>query len=123
MSAKMVNKETSQTVSTRQWMRLVLVYVLIPVILLLCGGDVGWWQGWLYFLLFLFAGIGGRVWAEQRHPGLMAERQNVESIQNAKAWEKVLAPLMAVSISSPMVIVQGWTIVITGPPNFQCGSL
>ena len=107
MSAKMVNKETSQTVSTRLWMRLVLVYVLIPVILLLCGGDAGWWQGWLYFLLFVVAGIGGRVWAEQRHPGLMAERQNVESIQNAKAWDKVLAPLMAVSISFPMVIVAG----------------
>ena len=118
MSAKAVNKEASQTVSTRQWMRLVLVYVLIPVILLLCGGDVGCWQGWLYFLLFLFAGIGGRVWAEQRHPGLMAERQNVESIQNAKAWEKVLAPLMAVSISSPMVIVAGLDHRYNWSPEF-----
>ena len=37
----------------------------------------------------------------------MAERQNKESLQNAKAWDKVLAPLMAVSISYPMVIVAG----------------
>jgi protein-S-isoprenylcysteine O-methyltransferase Ste14 len=47
------------------------------------------------------------MWAEQRHPGLMAERQNIESIQNAKAWDKVLAPLMAVSIGFPMVVVAG----------------
>ena len=47
------------------------------------------------------------MWAEQRHPGLMAERQNIESIQNAKAWDKVLAPLMAVSVGYPMVIVAG----------------
>jgi protein-S-isoprenylcysteine O-methyltransferase Ste14 len=47
------------------------------------------------------------MWAEQRHPGLLAERQNIEHIQNAKAWDKVLAPLMAVSVGYPMVCVAG----------------
>jgi protein-S-isoprenylcysteine O-methyltransferase Ste14 len=37
----------------------------------------------------------------------MAERQNIENIQNAKAWDKVLAPLMAVSVGYPMVVVAG----------------
>jgi protein-S-isoprenylcysteine O-methyltransferase Ste14 len=55
----------------------------------------------------LAAGIGGRMWAEQRHPGLTAERQNIKNIKNAKAWDKVLAPLMAVSVGFPMVIVAG----------------
>jgi len=58
-------------------------------------------------MLIVAAGIGGRMWAEQRHPGLTAERQNIESIQNGKAWDKVLAPLMAVSVVFPMVIVAG----------------
>jgi protein-S-isoprenylcysteine O-methyltransferase Ste14 len=58
-------------------------------------------------MLILAAGIGGRMWAEQRHPGLTAERQNIENINNAKAWDKVLAPLMAVSLSFPLVIVAG----------------
>lgn len=57
------------------------------------GGDLGWWQAWLYSLLLLAAGIGGRVWAERRHPGLTAERQNMENVQSAKSWDKVLAPL------------------------------
>jgi protein-S-isoprenylcysteine O-methyltransferase Ste14 len=83
------------------------VYVLIPLILLICGGDLGWRQAWLYSVLILGAGIGGRIWAEQRHPGLTAERQNIENIQSAKAWDKVLAPLMAVSIAFPMVLVAG----------------
>jgi len=47
------------------------------------------------------------MWAEHRHPGLLAERQNIENIQNAKAWDKVLAPLMAVSVGYPMVFVAG----------------
>jgi len=107
MSAKTVNEEVVQTVSPRQWIRLVVVYLLIPLILFICGGDFGWWQAWLYSMLFLTAGIGGRMWAEKRHPGLTAERQNIENIQNAKAWDKVLAPLMAVSVVFPMVIVAG----------------
>lgn len=99
--------KAAQTVSTRQWIRLVVVYLLIPLILFLCAGDPGWWQAWLYSLLIFTAGIGGRIWAEKRHPGLTAERQNIENIQNAKAWDKVLAPLMAVSLVFPMVIVAG----------------
>ncbi|MCK7595815.1 isoprenylcysteine carboxylmethyltransferase family protein [Microbulbifer sp. CAU 1566] len=47
------------------------------------------------------------MWAEQRHPGLIAERQNIENFHNAKIWDKVLAPLMAVSLVFPMVIVAG----------------
>jgi protein-S-isoprenylcysteine O-methyltransferase Ste14 len=107
MSAKTVSEEAAQTASPRQWIRLVVAYLLIPLILLICGGDLGWWQAWLYSLLIVAAGIGGRMWAEQRHPGLMAERQNIENIQNAKTWDKVLAPLMAVSIGYPMVCVAG----------------
>ena len=107
MSAKTAGEEADQRASPRHWIRLVSVYLLIPLILLICGGDPGWWQAWLYSLLIVVVGIGGRIWAEQRHPGLMAERQNIENIQNAKAWDKVLAPLMAVSVGYPMMIVAG----------------
>ena len=107
MSENTVNEKGVKTVATRQWIRLVVVYLLIPLILFICGGDFGWWQAWLYSILIVAAGLGGRMWAEQRHPGLTAERQNVENIQNAKSWDKVLAPLMALSIGFPMVIVAG----------------
>ncbi len=118
MSAKTVNEQTAQTASPRQWIRLVVVYLLIPLILLICGGDLGWWQAWIYSMLFLSAAIGGRMWAEQRHPGLTAERQNIEHIQNAKAWDKVLAPLMAVSVGFPMVIVAGLDHHYNWSPEF-----
>ena len=104
MASKPGNHETA---STRQWISLILVYLSIPLILLVCGGDLGWWQAWVYSLLFLAASIGGRVWAERQHPGLMAERQNMKKMQNAKTWDKVLAPLMALSVVFPLVIVAG----------------
>ena len=118
VSVKTGNTKAAQTVSPRQWIRLVVVYLLIPLILFICGGDLGWWQAWLYSMLILAAGIGGRMWAEQRHPGLTAERQNIENIKNAKAWDKVLAPLMAVSVGFPPVIVAGLDHRFNWSPEF-----
>jgi protein-S-isoprenylcysteine O-methyltransferase Ste14 len=107
MASKPDNPKAVQTASLRQWIGVVVAYLFIPLVLLVCGGDFGWWQAWIYSLLIVVAGIGGRIWAERRHPGLLAERQNIENIQNAKAWDKVLAPLMALSVSFPLVIVAG----------------
>ncbi len=118
MSAKIANDEATQTVSARQWIRLVVAYLLIPLLLFACGGDFGWWQAWFYSILLLIAGIGARIWAEQRHPGLIAERQNAEAFKTAKAWDKVLAPLMAISVGFPMVIVAGLDHRYNWSPEF-----
>jgi protein-S-isoprenylcysteine O-methyltransferase Ste14 len=107
MTSKVVGQKAVQTNSPRQWIGLIAVYLFIPLVLFVCAGDFGWWQAWVYSLLIFAAGVGGRVLAEQRHPGLTAERQNIENIQEAKAWDKVLAPLMALSIGFPLVIVAG----------------
>jgi protein-S-isoprenylcysteine O-methyltransferase Ste14 len=107
VASKPNNQKAVPTVSPRQWIVLVALYLFIPLVLLLCGGDFGWWQAWVYSLLIFAAGIGGRVLAERRHPGLLVERQNVENMQSAKAWDRVLAPLMALSVSFPLVIVAG----------------
>ena len=107
MSSNKVRHKAVQRGSPRQWVGIVVVYLSIPLALLVCGGDLGWWQAWIYSLLLVAAGIGGHIWAEQRHPGLMAERQNTDNIQSAKTWDKVLAPLMALSIGYPLVIVAG----------------
>lgn len=119
MSEKSVSEKAVPSISPRQWIRLAVAYLLVPLILLTCGGDFGWWQAWLYSLMILAAGIGGRIWAEQRHPGITAERQNKQSFHNAKPWDKVLAPLMAVSIVFPMVIIAGLDHRYNWSPEFQ----
>ena len=107
-----------ESLSPRQWVRLVAVYLLIPLILFLCAGDWGWWQAWVFTLLFLAVGIGGRLWAERRHPGLLAERATSESAEGVKPWDKVLAPLMAVSTSFPLLIVAGLDHRFEWSPRF-----
>jgi len=107
MDSQTKRQKVTQTLHPAQWIRLIITYLLIPLVLLVCGWDPGWWQAWVYSLLIFAAGVGGRILAERRHPGLTAERQNTESVQKAKAWDKVLAPLMAISLSFPLVIVAG----------------
>lgn len=77
---------------------MILTYLLIPLILLLCGGDVGWWQAWVYSVLVFTAGIISRLWAE---------RLAFENSPGVKSWDKVLAPLMAISVGFPLITVAG----------------
>ncbi len=107
MASKTVDQNTVQTAGPKYWIGLIIIYLLIPLVLLVSGGDPGWWQGWLYSVLIVVVGIGIRIWAEKRHPGLLAERGKLGKDQDVKSWDKVLAPLMAVSISFPLVIVAG----------------
>ena len=107
MTSKIAGHKAVQTISPLQWIGLIVVYLFIPLVLFVCGGDFGWWQAWVYSLLVFAAGVGGRILAERRHPGLLAERQSIGSVQEAKTWDKVLAPLMALSVGFPIVIVAG----------------
>lgn len=106
-SDSMQDLPTVQKAPPRQWVRLTFTYLLIGLVLFACAGDLSWWQAWVFVVLLLVAGIGSHVWAEQRHPGMMMERVNSGTAQDMKAWDKLLAPLMAVSISFPPVIVAG----------------
>lgn len=107
MASKPVDPNRHQTPGPRLWFGIILTYLLIPLILLICGGDALWWQAWVYGVLILVAGIGGRALAEKRHPGILAERASIEKAKNAKPWDKVLAPLMAITLTFPLVIVTG----------------
>jgi len=107
MASKTADQEPIETLNPRLWIGLIIVYLLIPIALFVCGGDLGWWQAWVYSALIVAVGVGGRIWAERRHPGLMAERTNVEKFSDAKPWDRVLSPLMAFSVGFPLVIVAG----------------
>ena len=59
MVSKPDNQDAVQKVSPRQWIGLVVVYLSIPLVLLVCGGDFGWWQAWVYSLLIVATCIEG----------------------------------------------------------------
>ncbi len=107
MVPKTVDQNAAIAASPKNWARVIIVHLLIPLVLLICGWDLSWWQAWIYSAVIVIAGIGPRMWAEKKHPGLLAERGKFGKDQNVKSWDKVLAPLMAVSVSFPLFIVAG----------------
>ena len=88
---------------------------------MISGSDLGWWQGWLYSILIVAIGIGSRVLAERKHPGLMAERSKLGKDQNVKPWDKILAPLMALSTTFPLLLVAGLDHKFGWSPEFSIG--
>ena len=109
-------KESSSALAV--WTGLTAVYALHACVLMLCGYDWGWWQGWAYSLLFASSGIGIRIWAERRHPGLMAERAQLSRAQDVKSWDRLLAPLMALSLGLPLFVVAGLDHHFGWSPDF-----
>lgn len=107
MALKTGGQTEVDTMSPDQWIRLIMIHLLIPLILVVCGWDFTWWQAWVFSTLIIGFGLGGRIVAERRHPGLLAERAKFEKAPGAKSWDRVLAPLMAVSVSFPLMIVAG----------------
>lgn len=107
MRLKTIDPNIGKAPSLCLWSIIILIYIIIPLILLVCGEDFRWWQAWVFFVLLFLAGVGGRFLAEKRHPGIIVERANSEKTLNAKPWDKVLSPLMAISLTFPLVIVAG----------------
>lgn len=102
-----VNQKSVIKFKPSQWFSIIITYLSIPTILLVCGWDLSWWQAWVFFVLIVTAGIGGRIWAEYRHPGILAERSKCLKAQDVKSWDKIIGPLMALSLTFPLVIVAG----------------
>lgn len=120
MASKTVDQKAVQPLTPNLLIRLIVTYLFIPLVLWVSGGDFGWWQAWVFTLLIVTAGVGGRMWAERRHPGLLAERQRTKFVAtpDVKSWDKVLAPLMGVSVSFPLVIVAGLDHRLAWSPEF-----
>lgn len=108
-------KAPAPGLSASGWLAIVAAYLVVPLALLVAGRDPGWWQAWAFSLVVNVAGIGGRAWAERRHPGLLADRMRFGRGQSVKPWDRVLAPLMGFSVLYLLVIVvaldhrYGWT--------------
>ncbi|WP_304543235.1 methyltransferase family protein [Sulfurimonas microaerophilic] len=103
----MINQKSVNKFQPSQWLGVSITYLSVPLILLVCGWDLSWWQAWVFLVLIVTAGIVSRVLAEQRHPGILVERSKYFKAQDVKSWDKVLGTLMALSISFPIVIVAG----------------
>jgi protein-S-isoprenylcysteine O-methyltransferase Ste14 len=71
-----------------------LFVVVAPFLPLLISWQWDWWQAWVYAIVSIAGFVISRALAARRNPGLLAERSRFLSHEDAKPWDKTLAPLV-----------------------------
>lgn len=85
-----------------------LAYFLgFPALLLLIGGDIRWWQAWVYIGIALFSTILSRVLMAKAHPDLIKERAKFGDERNTERWDKFLGPMVALWLPLLYFVVAG----------------
>lgn len=72
-----------------------LFVVGVPFLPLLISWRWGWWEAWAYAAISILGFAISRALAARRHPDLLAERARGLAQSEAKSWDRILAPLMA----------------------------
>ncbi len=71
-----------------------LFVVVAPFLPLLISQQWDWWQAWVYAIVSILGFVISRALAARRHPDLLAERARMLRHEDAKPWDKTLAPLV-----------------------------
>jgi len=69
---------------------------LFPFIPLILSGNWGWWEAWVNVIIIIGGFVVSRLMVNRRHPDLIAERARFLQHEDAKPWDKALAPLVAI---------------------------
>jgi len=104
--------------SLRVIVQVLFFIVLIPFLPLLISWRWGWWETWVYAVIGILGFVISRVLAAQRHPDLIAERSRFMQHENAKPWDKILAPLMGLG-GGLVLLVAGLDALLDWSPWFS----
>jgi protein-S-isoprenylcysteine O-methyltransferase Ste14 len=80
--------------SPRVVIQVLFFVVVIPFLPLLLSWHWDWWEAWVYALGGILSFAISRVLVARRHPDLIAERARFMQHEDAKPWDKALAPLL-----------------------------
>lgn len=74
----------------------------------LAAGTFRWWQAWVYIGISYAASITSRALITKRHPDLLQERLHYSDKTDAKKWDKMLMPLVALISPAAYFLTAGF---------------
>jgi len=106
-------------------MSISIIFNLLSLIVLLlspflASGDWRWGLGWLYTGSMILYVLVSRIIAIRLHPGFARERATAGAMQDTKAWDRWIVPLIALWLPLLGVLVAGldkrlgWSISMAG---------
>jgi protein-S-isoprenylcysteine O-methyltransferase Ste14 len=109
----MANRQ--RILTPRRIIQMVVILLIVPFLPVLISWQWGWWEAWVYALIYILGFAISRALAARRHPDLLAERARFTEHEDAKAWDKVLAPLVGLG-GSLIPLVAGLDARFNGSP-------
>lgn len=107
-----------KTITRRVILQMLFFIVIIPFLPLLISQRWNWWEAWVYATLAILGFAISRILAARRHPDLIAERARFMQHENAKSWDKLLAPFLGLG-GALVMLVAGLDALYKGSPNFS----
>ena len=92
--------------------------VVVPFLPLLISWRWDWWEAWVYAIICILGFAISRVLAARRHPDLLAERARFMQHEDAKPWDKLLAPLVGLG-GGLVPLVAGLEALFDWSPTFS----
>jgi protein-S-isoprenylcysteine O-methyltransferase Ste14 len=105
-------------ISPRVVVQVLFFVVVIPFLPLLISWHWDWWEAWTYALSGIFSFAISRGLVARRHPALIAERARFMQHENAKPWDKALAPLLGLG-GGLVLLVAGLDALFDWSPPFS----
>ena len=107
-----------KTITLRVIVQRLFFVVLIPFLPLLITRRWGWWEAWVYGAMAVLGFAVSRILAARRNPDLIAERARFGRHEDAKSWDKRLAPLVGLG-GGLIPLVAGLDELLGGSPAFS----
>lgn len=102
----------------RVLVQMLFFVVVIPFLPLLISWQWDWWQAWVFAGVCILGFVISRALAARRHPDLLAERARFMQHEDAKSWDKILAPLVGLG-GGLIPLVAGLEARFDLPPSFS----
>jgi protein-S-isoprenylcysteine O-methyltransferase Ste14 len=107
-----------RTFSPRVVVQLLVFVVIVPFLPLLISRHWNWWEAWVYAIIYILGFVLSRMLVARHHPDLLAERARFTQHEDAKPWDKWLAP--AVGLGGGLIpLVAGLDALFDWPPTFS----
>ena len=85
----------TKVMTPRRLVQMIIIVAVFPLIPMIISGRWNWWEAWVYALVSILGFVISRVLAARQHADLLQERARSMDLENAKPWDKLLAPILA----------------------------
>jgi protein-S-isoprenylcysteine O-methyltransferase Ste14 len=118
------NDSPETGVGATMWLRTIIIIVLLPAIILFgAAGTFNWPMAWFY-MVFSVAGFAvSRLIVWRNNPDLLRERGRMMDHEDTAAFDRVLAPLLALVGPTLIGIVAGLALRFEWSPVFSPGLM